>query len=193
MSIPGSTISLLTKTAFTLVLISASMACFGESISLVREGMLPVIPDLQNKAVHMYKFVTLAEAEKVMGEKAHVKDSVWRNSGSITKFMTTMVANETDKKTGKAKKLFFSFENYPHETDAKELYALIKAENEKTAASSAIDEIGDGAFVVKDQLGFPFIMVRKGSKIFKFKTYYVTDKDGFERLKTLVKKVVADN
>jgi hypothetical protein len=146
-----------------------------------------------SNAAQTYKFITLAEAEKVLDGKAHVKDSTWKNSGGLTRFLTTIVTNVADKKTGQNRRLFFSYEQYPNENAAKEIYASLKAENEKTLTVSPLAGTGDEAFWVNDAVGNPFMMIRESNKIFKLKMYYVTEKNAFERLITLAKRLIADN
>ena len=50
------------------------------------------------------KTMDTAEAEKVLGEKAHVKDSSWKNSSGVLRYMTTIISDASDKKTGQNRK-----------------------------------------------------------------------------------------
>lgn len=176
-----------------IIAVPLSIACFGGPDLFSIKGNRTLLRKLPDSTAHSNKFISLAEAEKVLGLSAHVKDSTWKNSASISRFTTNFIANASDKKTGQSRRLFFSYERYQEDATAKDIYASIKAENEKSSVITNLSETGDEGFVAKDDLGFPFIMVRKGSKIYKFKMYYVTDKNAFEKLQLLAKRVVADN
>ncbi|MEP7171583.1 MAG: hypothetical protein ABI855_19585 [Bacteroidota bacterium] len=181
------------RITFMIIAVPLSLACFGGPDLLSIRGNRTPLEKLPDSALHSNKFISLAEAEKVLRLSAHVKDSTWKNSAAVSRFTTNFIANASDKKTGQSRRLFFSYEQYQQDATAKDIYASIKAENEKISVVTNLGETGDEGFVAKDSLGFPFMMVRKGNKIYKFKMYYVTDKTAFEKLQLLAKRVVGDN
>jgi hypothetical protein len=185
--------SVIKNIVFTIAVILPCIVCCGRNNPFFNgRNDLVLQSDAGNEDVS-YKFVSIREAQKIFGEPAHFKDSIWKKEGSVTKFISTLQSEVRDSVTGQGKRLFFSYEQYPEETAAKETYNSIKAENEKISASAVIHETGDEGFVAKDTLGFPFMMIRKGHKIFKLKLYYAKSTDAFEQLQILAKRLVAEN
>ena len=87
--------------------------------------------------------------------------------------------------------LFFGFEQFQQTSEAERAYAEIKTENEKTSVVNKLVEMGDEGFLVRDQLNFPFIMIRKNNRIFKLKTYNIKSEDSFNELQLIAKKIVS--
>lgn len=185
--------SLIKEIVFMCVAVTISVNCLGQQHAAPAKTDTAALQLKTESRRSTYKFISTDEAEKVLGGKTHVRDSSWKISGGILRYMTTILSYANDKKTGQNKKLFFSYEEYQHEGEAKDIYSPIKEENGKSAVVNDFAETGDEAFWVIDQSGFPFIMVRKNKKIFKFKIYYVTKKGAFEQLQALAKRIVTDN
>jgi hypothetical protein len=84
-------------------------------------------------------------------------------------------------------------EQYPQAEVAISTYSSIKAENAKTLKVENIAGMGDEALMVKDEAGFPFIMIRKKSRLFKFKLRNQPDNAALDKLIIEAKKIVERN
>ena len=138
-----------------------------------------------------FKFISRTEAEKILGHPAHVKDSLLKLTGSYLRSQFHYVTNLKDSAAGQKGMLFFGFEQFQQTSEAERAYAEIKTENEKTSVVNKLVEMGDEGFLVRDQLNFPFIMIRKNNRIFKLKTYNIKSEDSFNELQLIAKKIVS--
>ena len=86
------------------------------------------------------------------------------------------------------------FEQYIDTITTKTIYNSLKIENEKTAKVSMVNNLGgDESFLAKDNFDYPFILIRKGNKLFKFKLYYLDGKVSLEELIKVAKKIVVSH
>ncbi|MCX6296039.1 MAG: hypothetical protein NTX97_08230 [Bacteroidetes bacterium] len=134
-------------------------------------------------------FITIDDAGKILEKPSHLKDSTYKYSNGILRYSFDYVANYVDS-TSKGR-LFFSYEQYRDLEMAKNTYTSIKTENEKNNLITALNDIGDDAFLQKDYLNEPFIIIRKGNKIFKLKVYYVTSQASLDALISTAKLMVS--
>jgi hypothetical protein len=134
-------------------------------------------------------FITADDADKILEKPSHLKDSTYKFSNGILRYSFDYVANYIDS-TSKGR-LFFSFEQYNDVEISKSTYQSIKNENEKTGTVIPLSDLSDEAFLQKDYLGQPFIIIRKANKIFKLKVYYLSSKTSLDELVKTTKKAVA--
>jgi len=143
----------------------------------------------KNKEFHISDFITIEDANKVLEKPTYANDSAYKQSPNLTHYRFDYVAVFKDS-TSKGK-LFFTYEAYKTDTIAADIFQSIKTENEKLGAITKFDAGANDGFWNTDKLNQPFIIIRKGNKLFKFKVYYLTDKTMLSELQKLAKKVVA--
>jgi hypothetical protein len=131
---------------------------------------------------------TLADAEKIMGEPAHLIDSASKNKGEYPKYIDSMsmtkkdafiyssgyMANSKDKKTGRTGTVYFRLEEYADITSAKNVYSFYKNANKNTIGFKELHDMGDEAWFGESPL---FVYLRKANKIFVIKVNKMTSMD----------------
>jgi hypothetical protein len=144
-----------------------------------------------DSAMHAFYYITLADAETVLQRPVFLKDSSYRCTQGVLRYMFNYNVNKAIDSTAKGR-LFFSYEQYANDTIASSIYKSFLSENKKTDTPDNLAELefGDEGFLSKDNLKQPFIFVRKRNKIFKFRVYFISDKITENELKKLAKKVV---
>ncbi len=135
-------------------------------------------------------FLTLADAEKILGEKAHIKDSSSTLNNEVSTFNSSFAANSKDEKTGKLGIIYFMYEHFSEVSSAKDTYASIKTSNEKNGIT-VLHDIGDEAYFHTDNENFYFILVRKGSKMFRMKVNKLTSKTSMNEFKAIATKITS--
>ncbi len=161
------------------------------SINTLKSQNLPNYKSVNYKdtVMHSYSFITLAEADRILGKPSRLLDSTFKFSSGMLRYKIDYVASYKDS-TSKGR-IFFMFEQYNDTTIARTTFSSLKAENEKTARLSMVNELGgDESFLAKDNLNYPFILVMKGNKLFKFKLYYLDGKVSLDELIKVTKKIV---
>ena len=130
---------------------------------------------------------TLPDAEKILGEPAHLTDSGTTTKGVASKYdvndsvsaikkeastyRCAYEANAKDKKTGKTGIVYFLFEQYPQVSSATIVYSYYKRANENKPDFKELHGVGDEAWFGTSPL---FVYVRKGDKIFVLKVNKMT-------------------
>ena len=146
---------------------------------------------------------TLSDAEKILGEQAHLIDSTSKIKGEDPKYIDSMsivkkdastyncgyMANSKDKKTGKTGVVYFGFERYPEVSSAKKVYSFYKRANENAIGFKELHDMGDEAWFGSSPL---FVYVRKGDKIFVIKVNKTTSMTSLNEF-NLISKKIAEN
>jgi len=158
------------------------------------------------KAVHPQSSIdpgslfTLPDAEKILGEEAHLIDSSSKNKGEAGKYIDSVsitkkeasdyrcgfMANSKDEKTGKTGVVYFLFEQYPYVSSAKKVYSFYKSANKNATGFKELHDIGDEAWFGSNPL---FVYVRKGNKIFLIKVNKMTSKTSATEFNLTAKKI----
>lgn len=158
-----------------------------------------VVNHLQS-SIHPSNLFTLSDAEKILGEPAHLTDSASKIKGEDPKYIDSMsivkrdastyncgyMANAKDKKTGKTGIVYFGFEQYPQVSSAKEVYSFYKKANENAIGFKVLHDMGDEAWFGSSPL---FVQVRKGDKIFVLKVNKMTSKTSLDEFNLVAKKI----
>ncbi|MGZ4049898.1 MAG: hypothetical protein ACXVPU_19870 [Bacteroidia bacterium] len=142
-----------------------------------------------DSAMRSVYFITVSDAEKILGKQSHLKDSTYKYVNGLLRYTFDYVANKIDS-TSKGR-IFFDFEQYKDDSFSKDIYKNLKTENEKNGGIVAVNDIGDEGFLQKDNLGQPFIIIRKNNKIYKLRVYYVTSATSLDEAMNVAKKIVA--
>jgi hypothetical protein len=133
---------------------------------------------------------TLADAEKILGEPAHLEDSSTGKDANAVNYKCTYKANATDAKSGKTGVLYCMYEEFTLADSAHALYTFFKKANERSGAK-AIEGMGDEAYYHTDNTNFYFILCRKGKRMFRMKVNKVTGVTSQAEFMEVSKKIAA--
>jgi hypothetical protein len=131
---------------------------------------------------------TLADAEKILGEPAHLADSSTKREGDALRYQCAYKANAEDVKSSKTGNVYFLAEEYNEVSSAQKKYAFIKKANENHGIKT-LDDVGDEAYFHSDNQNFYFIMVRKGAKVFNMKVNKITSKTSLDGFNSVARKM----
>ena len=166
-----------------------SSACFSQlDFTKMPNNKLAVQNILDSAMVSKY-FVTTNDAYSIIAKPVFVKDSSYKYSSGVLRYVINYVATYVDSTSKGA--LFFSFEQYKDTLASNEIYRFMKTQHTNMGSITLLKDLGDEAYMQYDALNQPFIIVRKQNRVFKFCVYYLTDKVTFDRLLAVAKKVVA--
>jgi hypothetical protein len=130
--------------------------------------------DGTKQPVQLNDLFSRQDAEKILGEPAHIGDSAVHTGGDIAEISCSYQANSADAKTGKTGNIYFMYEEYQHPADAHKVYSSIKTANEGHEGINVLEGLGDEAYFHTDGENFYFILARKGRKMFRLKVNKVT-------------------
>jgi hypothetical protein len=147
---------------------------------------------------------TLSDAEKILGEPAHLADSGSTTPGDASKnsvndsvapikrqastYGCAYEANSMDKKTGKTGKVYFLLEEYPQISSAATVYSYYKRSNENHPGFKEVHDLGDEAWFGNSPL---FVYMRKGNKILVVKVNKMTSLTSVDGFDLVVKNIAA--
>jgi len=147
---------------------------------------------------------TVSDAEKILGESAHLTDSGSTIQGVASKhtvndsvspikkeastYRCAYEANSKDKKTGRTGIVYFLFEQYPRVSSATTVYSYYKRTNENNPGFKELHDLGDEAWFGNNPL---FVYVRKGNKIFVMKVNKMTSLTSLNGFNLVVKHITA--
>ena len=132
-------------------------------------------------------FINTADAATILQKPVFLKDSSYKYASGVLRFTFNYVAKYVDTTSKGA--LFFGYEQFKDSISAKDIYAFIKTQTTKTTVLTALQNIGDEGYFQINERNEPFIIIRKGNRVFKFGVTYLTEKDCLIQLITLAKKI----
>lgn len=147
---------------------------------------------------------TLADAEKILGEPAHlvdsastlprvvskssVKDSVFPIKKTASSYKCAYEANTEDKKTGRTGKVYFLIEQYPDISSAMAVYSYYKRSNEKHPGFKEFHDLADEGWTGDSPVA---VYMRKGNTIVGVKVNKRTSKTSTDGFNQVVKNIAA--
>lgn len=134
---------------------------------------------------------TKSDAEKILGEQAHLTDSSSKMKVDTLEYKCAYTANSKELKTGKTGVVYFLFEQYASVSSAQKAYSSIKTANENHEGVKVLYDIGDEAYFHTDGQNFYFILVRKGEKMFRIKVNKITGTTSLNEFNLVAKNVTA--
>ena len=180
------------KRTFNLITLLVATLCLTLSHSSRSQNKkLYEAINYKDTVMHSRDFITNEEANKILGKPAQLHDSAYKFSSGLLRYKVEYVATYKDS-TSKGR-IFFMFEQYKDEVITKEIYDNLKTENAKTGVVNDLMNYGNEGFLTKDNLNCPFILIRKGNKLFKFKLYFLDKKISQDELMKVAKKIVASH
>ena len=138
--------------------------------------------------LYSYNFISSEDAENIVGNKCKLIDSTSRNTGGVLRYSFTYIVPFKDS-TSKGR-LFFSYEQYKDKSMCQSIFQSLKQENGKSGSINDLIGFGDEAYMIKDSMNFPFVIILKNNKLFKFKLYYLNSTTPLEELLKTAKKLV---
>jgi uncharacterized protein YunC (DUF1805 family) len=177
-----------------------SSAQSNNGVSIVTDTVVNTKLVHSQSSIHPSNLFTLADAEKILGEQAHLIDSTSKIKGEDSKYIDSMsivkkdasiyscgyMANSKNKKTGKTGVVYFGFEQYPQVSSAKKVYSFYKRANENAIGFKELHDIGDEAWFGSSPL---FVYVRKGDKIFVIKVNKMTSRTSLNQFNSVANKI----
>jgi hypothetical protein len=131
----------------------------------------------------------LTDAEKVLGEPAHLSDSGTRKSASAVVFQSAYKAEKEDFKSKKTGSVYFLLEQYHEIPDAQKKYESTRKANEDHGIQVR-NNLGDEAYFHTDSVNFYFIMVRKGARVLSMKVNKVTSTTSLDQFNAVTRKII---
>src|SRR5689334_2554029 len=100
-----------------LAVLSSAAFCF--SAALFHNAATPQAKE-QPHVLHVSEFISLGEAEKILGLPVHLKDSTYKTTNLSTRFQFNYKVNATKDTADPAqhRSLFFAYEEYNNIDDA---------------------------------------------------------------------------
>jgi hypothetical protein len=141
-----------------------------------------VSPNLSN----LFK---LSDAERILGETAHLKDSVLTVKSDTVSYKCSYIADSEDQKAGKTGAIYVMFEDYKELASAKKVYASIWTSNKNHQGIKVLEGVGDEAYFHSDGQNFYFILVRKGGKILRMKVNKITSKTSLDEFNQVARNI----
>ena len=147
---------------------------------------------------------TLSDAEKILGERAHLTDSGSTIPGVASKYSVNdsvapikreastyrcaYEANSKDKKTGRTGIVYLLIDQYSQVSSATTVYSYYKRTNENNPGFKELHDLGDEAWFANSPL---FVYVRKGNKLFVMKVNKMTSLTSLDGFNLVVKHITA--
>lgn len=153
--------------------------------------ILVLTPKLSQKPHFLNNLFTRADAEKILGEPAHLTDSSFSAKKDTTEYKSAYTANARDQKTGQTGVIYFMIEQYAFVSSAERSYSAIKTANEKHEGIKILQGLGDEAYFHTDGKNFYFILVRKADKMFRMKVNKITSNTSVNWFNAVAKKITA--
>lgn len=132
---------------------------------------------------------TLSDAEKILGEPAHLSDSSTTRDADGLKYLCGYKAKKKDPKSKKTGAVYFFVQEYNELSAAEARYGFIRTANANHKGIKVLDDIGDEAYFHSDGENFYFIMVRKGAKVFNMKVNKITSNTSLAEFNTIAKRI----
>ena len=131
------------------------------------------------------EFFTLSNAEKVLGEPAHLADSTSTIEQDVLTYRYTFTANAGDPRTRRGN-IYFLLGIHPNVESAQADYTTTRNAN---ASLDGMEDLGDQAYFHTDSENFYFIMVRKGANILRMKVNRITRTTSLNEFNAVAKEI----
>jgi hypothetical protein len=185
------------KHFFYIVIISLIVGACGDSSEPVKqksdESMAEVVAgEIVNEvssSVNNGNLLTLADAEKILGEPAYLKDSSSTRNNNAYTFSSSYMATARDPENGKTGAIYFLYEKYNDDAAAHKKYLDIKTANADNGIKERGD-LGDEAYFHSDGTNFYFMMIRKGPYVLTMKVNKITRKTSLDEFNKVAGELV---
>ncbi len=178
------------RTFYLIILTVITFSCNppGGKKSFAQEVITKDVVSQSDTLVKPGSLLSLSDAERVLGERAHLLDSTAQHKEDLSTWHVAYKANAMDAHSKKTGVVYFLLEQYSDEASALKKYKYIKDANESHGIIIRQD-LGDEAYFHTDNINFYFIMVRKGSKVFNMKVNKITNKTSLDEFNFIAIKI----
>jgi hypothetical protein len=118
--------------------------------------------------------LTLIDAERILGEGAHLRETLSYLDGSTKVYTSTYLSNNRDEKSGKTGALYYMIEEYENIESARLAYESIRAANENAVGVVPLSGVGSEAYFHSDGENFLFVLIRNENFMIRMKVNKVT-------------------
>jgi len=178
----------LTTLALPLLGCDQPAALYNNNHQLIATGVTEAKMSQTESFINPGNLFTLSDAEKILGEQAHLTDSSSATKENTFTYQCAYFANVKDLKSEKTGCIYFLVEQYAQLSSAKEKYSFIKTANENHGIK-VLHDTGDEAYFHSDRQNFYFIMVRKGNIVFNMKVNKITGNTSLDEFNRIAKKI----
>ncbi|MEO8512864.1 MAG: hypothetical protein ABI543_04850 [Ignavibacteria bacterium] len=133
--------------------------------------------------------LTLPNAEKILGEDAHLTESTITIKDDVTKHQLAYIADSLDKKSGKTGAVYFRLDDYKDIASAHKIYRKFFNENKDHDGIKVLKDVGDEAYFHSDGENFYYISIRKGNKLIIMKVNKITSKTSLDDFNSLLRSI----
>ena len=137
-----------------------------------------------------YPLLSKGDAEKILGQPAHLIMSKAETKDSIVNYRCTYTVNNTGAPAGKESNLYYLLEEYQNKGAAGKSFRHLVTANERMPGFYLLPGYGDEAAIQTDSTNFQLIMVRKSDRILRMKVNKITRTSSLSELKSVTKKIV---
>ncbi len=137
-----------------------------------------------------HEFFSLSNAEKILGQQAHLSDSASTVEDGVAIYKCSYTANTKDPQTSAMGNIYFMFEQYEESETAHRVYSSILKANADHEGVKELHQFGDEAHFHSDDENFLFIMVRKGGRILRMKVNKIPSTTSLEEFNLLARDIV---
>lgn len=134
--------------------------------------------------------LTIEEATRILGESCQLKESNSTAKNGGHQYKSTYWTHSSDEKLDKIVALYFIFESYINEAEAKTTFDTFRQSNQSNEGFEMMPNLGDEAFFQTDKHNFCLIIARKGNEIVRFKVNKMTSKTSLTELKQIANDLV---
>jgi hypothetical protein len=132
--------------------------------------------------------VTLADAEKILGEPASLTDSATSAGKDVFTYSCAYTANAKDPKSEKTGNVYFLIQRYERLPSAQNRYTSTRKANENHGIED-LAGVGDEAYFHTDKENFYFVMVRKGATVLTMKVNKITSTTSLDAFHSVARKI----
>jgi len=177
--------------AFLVILFHSTLVCNAQTNKALTSDNIKEKKYPKPNELNSFDFISLTEAENILEKPALLKDSTYRLSSGLMRYSLKYVAIYKDS-TSKGQLLLF-LEQHKDTLNSKDIYSFIKKQQLNNPTLTALNDLGDEGFYFRDSSNYPFIMVRKGTKIYKLQIFYLTDNESLTALLNQARKIVLNH
>ncbi len=153
-------------------------------------GSLNCQTKVAGEKVKPCKFLSFAEAEKILGQPVELVTNSWTFTADKTRFECTYRAAKKVTASNREINLFFLLEETSTEEQAKQIYETIWNSNKNHLGIEVLSGTGDEAYAQSEKPNFHFVMARKGKFTIRLKVNKAVATTSFDELKAFAKKVL---
>jgi hypothetical protein len=135
--------------------------------------------------------LTIEEATRILGEPCQLKESQSTAKNGGHQYKSTYLAHSSGETPDKIVALYFVFESYANEVEAKTTFDTFKPSNQNNEGFEMMSNLGNDAFFQTDKHNFCLIIVCKGNEIVRFKVNKMTSKTSLTELKQIANDLVS--